>query len=475
MVDFLLWAAVLLFGSALLFNAPRFFRKIGRTSGPLRWLAMVWMLMFFGLAMFGVRSTIVASVGDVDSAAINQLIMFGIASAILLGLALGRLGMGNLSRMPVLMMAIYGVLGIVSAAYSPAPALSAYKGALILMDVLIVLVALAYLRDAKPEHKSMLLDLSYFLLSLMVFGAALGGVLYPQIAKHAITGIFGYQLFGLWPMLNPNELGFIGAITGIVALRRLFEKTSWSEKYFWFAQFFMSMLVLVIAQARTSVMSFVLSVLILSVLIRKLRLMGIAAIFLGIVAIGQGALTGGSFGLVELIEEYSARGLSQKQLETMTGRTELWKAGQVMFFDSPLVGHGYDAGVKTLGRNFGVEGAHLHNAYFQVLANSGIAGFVVWFAMLASVAWMVFGRITKMRWPIYPVEDRFRAEVAVVLLIILVRTMTGQVLVTHQYSLLIFMGILVYAISRVRTPMAENRGNYAISPNSSQLRVMKTS
>lgn len=427
--------------------------------------------MFFGLAVFSVRSSIVASVGDMDSSAINQVTMFGVAFIILTGLALGRSGgvAHNISRTPILMMAIYGVLGIISAVYSPAPALSAYKGALILMDVLIVLVALSYIYNAKIDYKSMLLNLSYFLLSLMVFGAALGGVLYPGSAKHAITGMFGYQLFGIWPMLNPNELGFVSAITGIVALRRFFEKTSLIEKYFWFAQLFISVVVLIIAQARTSVISFALSVLVLSMLIRKFRLMGVAAMLLVVVVIGHGVLTGGGLDLVDVVEEYSARGLSEKQIESMSGRTDLWKSGLNMFLDAPAVGHGYDAGVRIAGPAYGISHvAHLHNAHFQVLVNSGIAGYMVWLVMLASVTWMVFGGIFRMRWPLALETDRFRAEMVAVLIIILVRTMTGQVLVTHQYSLLVFMGILVYMLlnNKISTNNVKKAADSVMPPRS---------
>ena len=56
-----------------------------------------------------------------------------------------------------------------------------------------------------------------------------------------------------------------------------------------------------------------------------------------------------------------------------------------------------------------------------------------------------------MRWPLAFEDGRFQAETAAVLVVILLRTFTGQVLVTHQYSLLVFMGIIVFAILSGKT------------------------
>ena len=41
----------------------------------------------------------------------------------------------------------------------------------------------------------------------------------------------------------------------------------------------------------------------------------------------------------------------------------------------------------------------MHNSHFQVLVNNGIVGYLVWFAMVASVTWMMFIRLLSMQWP----------------------------------------------------------------------------
>jgi len=115
--------------------------------------------------------------------------------------------------------------------------------------------------------------------------------------------------------------------------------------------------------------------------------------------------------MVEVAQEYSARGLSEKQLETMTGRTVLWKAGIAMFLDSPILDTVTDAGVKMGGMAFGIQkGSHMHNSHLQILVNNGIVGYLAWFAMVASVTWMMFIRLFCLHWPLRLESDRFHAE-----------------------------------------------------------------
>lgn len=114
-----------------------------------------------------------------------------------------------------------------------------------------------------------------------------------------------------------------------------------------------------------------------------------------------------------------------------------------MLDDKPILGHGYDAGVRYGAKKYGIEGTHMHNAHFQILANSGILGYVPWLLMVAVVSWRMARRLMRDHWPATTGEDRFFVEMFAVLLLILLRTITGQVLVTHQWSLMLFLGVVV--------------------------------
>jgi len=438
-----------MFFSALLLNVKRFMLQVKQVSGSMRWTSIAWLFMFYGLTVFVERTHIIQSVEELDSSALSQIIMFGIAIIILLVLLMRGSGViiGGILKMPVLMMFIYGFFATISAIYSPLFTLSIYKSCLVFMDVLLVLVALYYIPRSNLQNKNILLDLSYFLLSLMIVGAAVGGILEPERAKHPISGVFGYQLYGLWPILNPNELGFICAITGIVGLRRLFEQISWIEKYYWLSVVFISVSILIVSQARTSIVSFVLAVMILSVLIQKLRFIGISAAAMIIIAILYASVTNKSMRWVKNTQEYAERGLSEKKNETLTGRTDLWEKGMAMFYDSPVYGYGYDAGVRYSGVTYGIaRGSHMHNSHLQVLVNNGIVGYIPWIIMVSWVTWRAVRRLLDFRWPLFQANSRLYAETFAVLIVILVRTITAQVLVTHQYSFLVFIGILIYLI-----------------------------
>ena len=167
-----------------------------------------------------------------------------------------------------------------------------------------------------------------------------------------------------------------------------------------------------------------------------------------LVAVSSSAITGKLPGWIgeplETTARYAARGQSAGGLQTLQDRARMWfSAGLAMVDDKPILGHGYDAGVRYGGEKYGLRGTHMHNAHFQVLANSGMLGYMLWLIMVAVVSWRMARRLMRDHWPATTGEDRFFAEMFAVLLLILLRTVTGQVLVTHQWSLLLFLGLVV--------------------------------
>ena len=158
-------------------------------------------------------------------------------------------------------------------------------------------------------------------------------------------------------------------------------------------------------------------------------------------------MTGTSSGIEDILTSYMSRGLSDEQLTTMSGRTELWAIGWKMFLDSPFFGHGFETGVSHKGVLYGLkQGLHMHNAHMQVLVNTGIFGYLLWFSMLYITSWKLFSKRKFIRANSQPHRDNthFHYETLAVLGIMLLRTMTGSVLVFHQYSFIIIMGIMVY-------------------------------
>jgi exopolysaccharide production protein ExoQ len=80
------------------------------------------------------------------------------------------------------------------------------------------------------------------------------------------------------------------------------------------------------------------------------------------------------------IISYWQRGESQQQLSTLNSRTEVWGQAWELFLRRPLLGHGFTSARGVFLETFDLGGAH--NAYVEVLVNSGAFGIVWWAALL---------------------------------------------------------------------------------------------
>lgn len=461
MIDTTIFVSLFLFGIGLMINMPRAWAFIRSVRGRARWAALAWALMFVALGVFFGREDNVLGIGSMDRSAWFQVVCIGLAGAILLVLAFDQRVIANLWRLPIVLLATYGALGIFSAAYSPAPAISAYKGSLILMDSLLVAASIAAF--GRSGDAKAVLNLSYFLATLFAAGALVGAVLDPTTAFGPSEGVLGVILYGTYPHMNPNTLGFLGAIISIVAFNRFTQKGSFATRFYWASQLGVGLLVLFLSQARTSLLSFIICFFFMSLSIPGKRWIASLAGLVIMVAVAYSAITGSlpnnwSGELLETAAQYAERGQRNSGLQTLKDRASVWfTAGIDMIRDRPLLGHGYDTGVRYGAQKYGLANTHMHNAHFQVLANSGVLGYSIWSLMVASVGYPVIRRLMRDHWPARTEDDRFFLEMFAVLLVVLLRTVTGQVLVAHLWSLMLFLGMVVYLYLERRNATAEPR------------------
>jgi O-antigen ligase len=263
------------------------------------------------------------------------------------------------------------------------------------------------------------------------------------------------------PYLNPNEIGFIAAVTGVVALRRIPDAGTAKLKYLYFASLVTSLVALFFAQARTSTVAFTLMVIVSGIVIRRLRWVSVAAIIATLSLLAYFLVTGRSLGIEDTVLQYLERGVSEENLETMSGRTVLWDIGWTMFLDAPLFGHGFEAGVRFSDESYGLWGAHMHNAHMQVLVNSGALGYLLWVSMVIAVSVLLIKMRKHLNLTVATEAGRFHFEILLVMGITWIRTVTGSVLVFHQYSLLIFMAMMVYIALTLKSARTSDRAALA--------------
>lgn len=446
-----LGAAVAAFAGGLVLSSRAWLRAAWSVKGDLLLVSLAWAAVFIGQGQMFVHEQSVTGITSLTSGAFYQLGWMVIGSALITwALLTVKLRIQD-AGVALAGLAAYGFLGIASAAFSPAVSLSLYKAGQILMDAALVAVALS--ASIRLERPRSILNLTYFLLALVLASAALGGVLWPELAYKDVEGAFSGLLNGVYPRVHSNELGLLGAIMLVVGVRRASERGTGLLRIYWLCVTVLAGTVLFYAQARTSLASSMLAIAVLAVFIPRLRplaALGGAAVISLLIWQWLGGLDLQVKGTV--VETYLRRGASDEQIESLSGRLGLWMMGWEMFKDAPIFGHGMDAGVRYGGAAYGVPlGTNMHSAHLQILANNGITGYLAWLVFVVTTVAGILTALLRTPGGVRSEEGRLRLEMLLVAFVIVFRTFLGHVLVTHHFSFLVFLALLVCATaSRTR-------------------------
>lgn len=440
--------AAAIFLVCLLLSTPAWWAAARRVKGDLRLIAFAWAAVFIGQGqMFG-KEEAATGLSTLGIGAFYQLGWMLLGGSLIL-LAVMRVNIKLRSGVAGFVgLLVYGVIGVAGAVFSPAPGLSIYKAAQILMDATLMGVVLTVL--ARQPHPRAMLELSYFLLALVLLSAALGGVFWPEKAFSNIEGAFTSVLRSVYPQVHFNELGLLCAIMLIVALRRAFEKGTGNIRVYWIGAAILAATVLFHAQARTSLASATIALMVLAFFIPRMRLLAMSAV-IAVVGILVSQWLAGEINLsIEgtKVETYLRRGASDEQIESLSGRLGLWEKGWVMFKDRPIFGHGMDAGVRYGGVAYGLSsGTNMHSAHMQILVNNGVVGYLAWLVFIIAAVMAIWRGLRRAPGGIRTEEGRFHLEMLLVGFVILFRSFVGHVLVTHHFSFLIFIALYVAAVA----------------------------
>lgn len=356
----------------------------------------------------------------------------------------------------------YSFACLLSTVVSPAPLLTIYKSLLVGLDVLLIAAGTSVF--FRKGDAFVLADLVYWLFALICIGAAAGALMLPQEALKPISGVIGVQLYGMLPYVNPNELGFVCAVVAVLSIVKWGATTEWRRQWLHLSMASLSLVGLFLCQARTSIIAWCVAMAFVASTIKQQRI-PLALVLLTLIGFGAKFwLSGTESSAVQLSEAYLQRGLSEEQLRSFTGRTELWKSGWDMVMDSPFIGTGFEAGARLGGERYGVAvGSHLHNSHIQVLANTGFLGYLLWLGMIAAVAVLMIKRTFSLRFPVQHPDDRMHIGMVAAFGVALIRTFTGSVLLSHSFSMLMLIAIMVYlgAPSRVQSNLPRPIKRYA--------------
>ena len=340
--------------------------------------------------------------------------------------------------LPVVLLLVYGIVGMVSALYIPKYSLySMWKASELVIDVLAIAVVLSYpgpQASARIAYNTILI-----LFAVLLAACGVEALLMPSAALLPSRGLIPYTLQGIMPIMNGNGVAFISAVLAFAAWCRLLRHGS-GAKTLWVTVLLTSLSMLILAQSRTSLIGLVIAVAVQLFFDRRFVLLMLLATLAALVAASTELLT--------VSEEYVVRGQDRELFTSLSGRTLAWEAAWASFQESPVTGHGFAAAARA--EILGTTGAStLHGAVFDVLVGVGLLGFIPWAAAIlwTSTRLVVLGFRGWARRRNGNLDRSALAEMLGLLALILVRSTTSSGLALHDHTFMLFLAVVAFTAS----------------------------
>jgi len=291
---------------------------------------------------------------------------------------------------PLGLLGLFAAVGMVSSALLSRAALEAFYWAAMYESIVVVLVAICSDPDAM-ESLSQVMKLNWavdiiIMLGLLAAIPSFGGA--ALVHTHGSPlGVMAYNgnvgahgtIAGMASTRNTGFARYAG-VAGVVALARLWQGKK-LNRVLWSGILAISLVVLLMAQARTETISFFAGAMIVLMLRKRRR----------IALLGMGTL-----GAILLALEGFFRGLWDFGTRnghfdpTLTGRSGQWMQGLEAVRQSPWVGLGFQAD------RYYLHGIQIENAVFHALIQTGILGTLAYVAAYA-LAWILLIRLYMSR------------------------------------------------------------------------------
>jgi len=283
-------------------------------------------------------------------------------------------------------------------------------------------------------------ELSVFIFCILLVVYWIEAAIFPSeifAPQTGFKGAFGFTMQGYIPVKNPNSMGFLAAIVSFAMMCAFTRPARISKKTIYLSLLILSLGMLILAQARTSLAGFVLAAGAFLVLERRYKTL-----------IAGGFVCGILFFFTQLTENvgaYITRGQPESHIEALSGRIYGWQAALSNFWEAPLLGHGFVAFSRTeIG-----SGGNLHGSVFEVLVGVGLLGALPW---VSAILWTGISvlRLPKLRR--YGAIDNLRrsydAEITGVFIIVASRGVTSSTLAEHGGELMLLLSVIVYVCAK---------------------------
>ncbi len=282
---------------------------------------------------------------------------------------------------PLILLLLYGGIGLASSIFvSPEPIVAAYWA---LQYISVIVVVMGVASGSEPEaHLARFISVNWGCCAAVCLGLLVGvPLLGGATVGHTVGSPLGVMAYGkvredVMGMSGPRNTGF-GRFAGIVILvglaKLLHDRRNKKTLFIWAPLTLAAAVALLLSQARTSWVSVVVAAVVL--LARAPTRWRVPIIMLALLALPLVWLTG--FGHAFMIYLTRGRGIDP----TLTGRTVTWANGWQALQQSPWVGLGFWA-----DRYF-LNGQNMQNTLLHALIQSGYVGGVP-FVIATVWVWM---------------------------------------------------------------------------------------
>ena len=392
-----------------------------------------WLFLFMNLIRVLQRGT---DITGLDPHSTYRILMVVIAGIFIAGMILTRNRLlGYVIKPPLVFMFIFGCAAVVSSLYSSVTFYTAWKA----LEVVVLTLATAAILAAHQPYKSV--DMAYKLTLTLLALVGISPWLWMVVDFNAVwmpsKGILPYMLQGVIPPVNPNTLGALSAMVGIVLVVRYFRGGPRKNIYFLGALF--AIFTLILSSSRTSNAAFWVSILTFAYFDKRRKL------FLGLL-FGIGIVL--AVGVVrEVVVAFIERGQSAGAMSTLSGRTVVWETAWEYFKQSPYIGHGF-AAAGRFDILHGSRSSHLHGSIFEVLVGVGLAGTIPWLMVFIWTGIRLLRPIGLNLAHMGSELQSKRAELLAFLVYLVLRSTTTSQLAAHNMETMLLMCLVAYSMLR---------------------------
>jgi len=333
-----------------------------------------------------------------------------------------------------------------SSVFSPVRTLTIFKSFEILL--IFFMISSVHVRNDRYDVSKNIITALMLLYALTVLGIYFQFFVIGKNVERQLIGatpLFNFMLYSRYPAMAGNAVGYLGAIVALYGVYALSIKNKVTGKSYRAA----AMIILVAGMGATflsytrSVLIFLLLTMFLYYLYRRKYVVNVMMVVALIVPLAIPQVR-------DKVVEHMRRGSSDKDLMSMSGRTDMWGS---VFERSPIlitIGQGYATGSKYM--NFEKTGKllvtqNVHNSFLEIVMSIGMIGGIIWVSIIVRLLVQYNSFFKKARRKL-SVEDRnFHIFMMAVLYLSVARSIMNATFVYLDYFFFLFMALIMYGDS----------------------------